>query len=133
MNSRLDIPPLVQGAMRYVHKQYSEPLKVADIAKYLKCHPDYLSRVFKQSVACGLGEYVMRVRIDRARYLIETKRFSTGEIAWYVGFQDQSHFGRVFKRLVGVTPGRYVGAATPLRLNPEQSLDMPDLSRLRNM
>ena len=133
LHSRIDILPLVQNAMRYIHRNYTEPLEIAAIARYVKCHPDYLSRVFKKSVTCGLSEYVLRVRIDRARHLIDTKRFSIGEIAWNVGFQDQSHFGRVFKRLLGVSPGRYVGSAKPERLGPEQSIDQPDFSRLRTL
>jgi AraC-like DNA-binding protein len=93
--------------MRFVHRQYSTQIQITEVAGQLKCHPDYLSRLFKKSVGCGFGEYVMRVRIDRARNLIETGKYSMGEIAWNTGFQDQSHFGRVFKRLVGMTPGEF--------------------------
>jgi len=145
MHSHKDLPPLVQAAMRYVHRQYSEALQITGIAEYLKCHPDYLSRLFKKEVKVGLGEYILRVRIDRARHLIETRRFSLGEIGWNVGFQDQSHFGRVFKRLIGVAPGKYLetsgsGRDTRSEPGPEGIASHepvhnprvnPDLSRIR--
>lgn len=114
-----DIPPLVQSAMRYVHRNCAEPLTVSAVAKQLHCHPDYLSRTFKQSVCGGLADYILRVRVDQARHLITMGKLSLGEIAWQVGFKDQSHFCRVFKRLVGVAPGSYQ-EVSPARHVPEQ-------------
>jgi AraC-like DNA-binding protein/ligand-binding sensor protein len=126
LQARKDIPALVQAAMRFVHRQYSTPVQITEVATYLKCHPDYLSRLFKKTVGCGFGEYLMRVRIDRARNLIDTRRYSMGEIAWNVGFQDQSHFGRVFKRLVGLTPGEY--QEHPEKADLTAGVDFADLS-----
>ena len=116
------IPALVQAAIRYVHRQYSSPIEITEVASFLKCHPDYLSRLFKKAIDCSFGEYLMRVRIDRARNLISLRRFSMGEIAWNVGFQDQSHFGRTFKRLVNQTPREYQASCTTAPLHPEQQL-----------
>ena len=101
------VPPLVMAAMRQVQREYAAPINVASIAAALKCHPDYLSRVFKKSVPSGLANYILRVRIDRARALITAGKLSLGDIAWQVGFQDQSHFTRAFKKLTGVAPGSY--------------------------
>lgn len=125
-----NIPPLVQSAMHYVHRNQSEPLTVSAVAAYLNCHADYLSRVFKQSVRSGLADYILRVRIDRARHLIATEKFSLGEIAWRTGFQDQSHFSRVFKRLVGVPPGQYQGEGPTSPLT-EKSNRLREPSRYR--
>jgi AraC-like DNA-binding protein/ligand-binding sensor protein len=119
LQARKDIPALIQAAMRFVHRQYSTQIQITEVAGYLKCHPDYLSRLFKKSVGCGFGEYVMRVRIDRARNLIETGKYSMGEVAWNTGFQDQSHFGRVFKRLVGMTPGEFQSHPPTAETSPQ--------------
>ncbi len=102
-----DMPLLVIQAMDYVHKNYSEAIRVSDIADQTGCNPDYLSRVFKESVGYGLSEYIMRVRIDHARHLLHVPRYSISEIGFLVGFQEHSHFGKVFKRFVGETPSRY--------------------------
>lgn len=102
-----DMPLLVTQAMDYVHKNYMEPIQIPDIARQRRCHPDYLSRVFKKSVGYGLGEYIMRVRIDHARHLLHIPRYSVSEISFLVGFEEHSHFAKVFKRFVGDTPSRY--------------------------
>lgn len=102
-----EMPLLVIQAMDYVHKNYSEAVRIPDIAGQIGCHPDYLSRVFKESVGYGLSEYIMRVRIDHARHLLHVPRYSISEIGFLVGFQEHSHFGKVFKRFVGETPSRF--------------------------
>jgi AraC-like DNA-binding protein/ligand-binding sensor protein len=129
LQAHKDVPGLVQAAIRYIHRQYASPVQVIEVAAYLKCHPDYLSRLFKKSIGCAFGEYLMRVRIDRARNLIALRRFSMGEIAWNVGFQDQSHFGRVFRRLVGTTPREFQEKAPAPSLAPEQRLAVSFLKR----
>lgn len=98
---------LIQSAMRYVHRNYEEELSIERIAGELKCHPTYLSRSFKKNVGFGLAEYVKRVRIDHAVQLLAIGRFSVGEICYIVGFQDQSHFGKVFRAFVGMTPNTF--------------------------
>ncbi len=101
------MPSVVACALRYINLNYSNPLRVTDIATAQRCHPDYLSRIFKQTVGLGVGEYIARLRVDHARRLLGTDRFSLGEIASMVGFYDQSHFGKVFREYVGMTPNDY--------------------------
>lgn len=95
---------LVRSVVAYINTHYAEPVRVADVAALHKCNADYLSRSFKRTVGLGLVEYLHRVRVDHARRLLSTERFTVGEVGHLVGFQDQSHFGRVFRRLVGLTP-----------------------------
>jgi AraC-like DNA-binding protein len=66
--------------------------------------------VFKRTVGFGLIEYLHRIRIDHARRLLQTERFSVGEIGHLVGFPDQSHFGKIFRRMVGVSPQEFRAA-----------------------
>lgn len=98
---------LVQTALRYIHQNYRNTIRLSDVASHVKCHPDHLCRLFKKQVGCGLGEFVERVRINHARKLISTGRFSIGEIAFQVGFNNQSYFNRIFKTRIGCTPGEF--------------------------
>lgn len=98
------MPSLVQSVISYVNSHYADTLRVADLASNHKCNADYLSRCFKKTVGFGLVEYLHRVRIDHARRLLMTERFTVGEVGDLVGFPDQSHFGKVFRRIVGLTP-----------------------------
>jgi AraC-like DNA-binding protein/ligand-binding sensor protein len=95
---------LVRTVIAHINRYYAEEISVADIAAQQKCNADYLSRVFKRTVGFGLIEYLHRVRIDHARRLLLTDRFTIGEVGHLVGFPDQSHFGKVFRRMVGVAP-----------------------------
>lgn len=96
--------PLVRNVVGFINVHYAEPLRVAEIAVQNKCNADYLSRAFKRTVGIGVIEYLHRVRIDHARRLLQAGRFTVGEVGHLVGFQDQSHFGKVFRRTVGLTP-----------------------------
>jgi AraC-like DNA-binding protein len=107
---------LVRSVVAYLNAHYPDPVRVADIAAVHKCNADYLSRSFKRTVGFGLIEYLHRVRIDHARRLLSTERFTVGEVGHLVGFQDQSHFGKVFRRLVGLTPQAFREASR----SPEQ-------------
>jgi AraC-like DNA-binding protein/ligand-binding sensor protein len=133
-NHRL-FPALVRSVLRFVHRHYADPILIKGIASKLSCHPDYLSRVFKQHTGRSVGEYVLQVRIDHARHLLETKQYLAGEVGFMVGFQDQSHFGKVFRRLMKMTPHQYLehGNREPpkqiLGVNDQQS---PHLSFFRS-
>jgi AraC-like DNA-binding protein/ligand-binding sensor protein len=101
------IPILVQAAMRYVHRHFNESLRLGDVAKHVKCNPDYLSRMFNLHLKTGFSEYLLRVRIDHARNALSTSRYNAGEVGFQVGFCDQSYFGKVFKKWTGMTPHAY--------------------------
>ena len=69
--------------------------------------PNYFARLFKQTTGITPHQYVIRCRIERAKELIQRGNLPLIEIATQVGFLDQSHLNRHFKRLVGVTPKTY--------------------------
>lgn len=102
-----ELPAIVANAIHYIHKNFSAPLSVSSIAEYLRCHPVYLGQLFKANMNKTLNDYINDVRITRARRLIEMNHLSLGEVAYHVGFQDQSHFGRQFKKRNQMSPGQY--------------------------
>lgn len=96
--------PLVRNVVTYLNRHYAGEIRVAELAAAHRCNADYLSRTFKRTVGFGLVEYLHRIRIDHARRLLQTERFTVGEVGGLVGFPDQSHFGKVFRKTVGLTP-----------------------------
>ena len=101
------LPPLLSRAMVYLRQSFEEDLSLRRVSGHFNVTADYLGSLFRQHLGCTWREYLFRVRIAHARRLLETARHSVGEIAHRVGFKDQAHFGKVFKRLVGKSPGRY--------------------------
>lgn len=66
--------------------------------------PYHFARTFKHVTGVAPHQYVLKVRLERAKSLLLRGNLSIAEVAHKVGFFDQSHFTRYFKRLVGVTP-----------------------------
>jgi len=88
----------------YIRENLHRDLKLVDIAQQAQISPYYFLRLFKQSTGTTPHQYILQCRIDRAKYLLHHSELSIAEIASEVGFCDQSHLTRYFKRLVGVTP-----------------------------
>lgn len=85
-----------------------------EAAKLVHAHPTHLVRAFTAAFGLAPHQYLVARRIDRARRLLLDGR-PPAEVAAATGFYDQSHLTRHFKRLVGVTPGRYARKSPVLR------------------
>ncbi|HEY6139163.1 MAG TPA: AraC family transcriptional regulator [Thermoanaerobaculia bacterium] len=100
-------PPWLATVVDSLHARATEEIEIEELARLAGVHPAHLTRVFRTRHGCSIGEYVRRLRIERAaRELAESPR-PIAAIAASLGFADQSHFSRVFARVTGLTPGRY--------------------------
>ncbi len=89
-----------------IDTQFSFDLK--KISSDLSLNPSYLSREFsKYFEDMNFGDYIRKIRIDKAIQLIQTSTYSLTEIAYLTGFSDQSHFTRIFKQHTGKSPSSY--------------------------
>jgi len=80
-------------------------LSLEQASKELDINPAYLSREFsKYFENLSFGEYIRKMRIEKATQLIQTTNYSLTEIAYLTGFSDQSHFTRIFKKFTGQNP-----------------------------
>ena len=83
-------------------------LSLTTISKTLQVHPAYLSREFaKYFDDLSFGDYIRKLRIEKAEQLIRSTQYSLTEIAYLTGFSDQSHFTRIFKKHTGKSPSAY--------------------------
>ncbi len=79
-----------------------------EVSQSLNVHPAYLSREFsKYFDDLSFGDYIRKLRIERALVLLSNSKYSLGEIAYLTGFSDQSHFTRIFKKHTGKNPSAY--------------------------
>ncbi|WP_278021648.1 chromate resistance protein ChrB domain-containing protein [Flavobacterium ginsengisoli] len=89
-----------------IDTQFTFDLK--KISNELNLNPSYLSREFsKHFEDLNFGEYVRKLRIEKAIILIENSSHTLTEIAYMTGFSDQSHFTRIFKLYTGKNPSSY--------------------------
>lgn len=84
--------------------QYSEPISLAELSREADVHPVHLSRVFRHLMGKGVGDYLRHVRVRAACERMLKPQESLAEISVGLGFADQSHFTRSFRRVTGMTP-----------------------------
>lgn len=69
---------------------------------------DYLSRVFKKEMGITIGEYLLRIRMEKAKSLLsEPGRYKIYEVCELAGYNDKVHFSKTFKRYFGITPKEF--------------------------
>ncbi len=100
-------PRWLRQAKDLLHAHSMESLSVEAIATAVGVHPSHLMRTFRQQFGCTIGDYVRRLRVEHACHLLATSEAPPSQIAFEVGFADQSHFNRTFKRCMGMTPTEY--------------------------
>jgi AraC family transcriptional regulator len=88
----------------YINDHLDQELGLAELAAIVQMSPHYFTRLFKQSTSLTPHQYVIRRRVERAKELLLNRELSIAEVAYSVGFANQSHLNRHLKRLLGVTP-----------------------------
>ncbi|WP_026903677.1 chromate resistance protein ChrB domain-containing protein [Pedobacter glucosidilyticus] len=83
-------------------------VSLKDVSEELKVNPAYISREFaKHFDNLSFGDYIRKLRIEKAISLIESTDYKLSEIAFLTGFSDQSHFTRIFKKIYDLSPAQY--------------------------
>ncbi|MGI5849574.1 MAG: helix-turn-helix domain-containing protein [Christensenellales bacterium] len=97
----------IQKVMEYINANYMKRISLNDISEHVAFSVSYLSRMFKEEKGLSLTSYINKVRIRNAKILLKQSDISLSQTAYLCGFDDQSYFSKVFKKLTGTTPGRY--------------------------
>lgn len=106
---------LVEEIMGWVAEEYRESLRIESLCRRFHLSRSYLHRIFKQETGLSITEYLIAYRINKAKEYLESGSMPLAEVALSSGFQDLSHFCRMFKRLTGVTPGHYRKSGADLK------------------
>lgn len=91
----------------FIFEHLYEKISLSEIAEHISINPSYLSHLFKKEVGKSISEYIQKERIDEAKKSIEAGEKSLADIYIPLGFIDQSHFTKVFKKITGITPKEY--------------------------
>lgn len=101
-------PAWVKELKQIIQDQVDTNLTLTDVSRSLDIHPSYLSREFsKHFNNLSFGEYIRKLRIEKAIELMKENKYALTEIAYLTGFSDQSHFTRIFKQQLGESPFAY--------------------------
>jgi AraC family transcriptional regulator len=100
-------PHWVVRVAERLNEEFGSSLSNEELANEAGVHPVHLASVFRRFYGENIGEFVQRLRVERASVLLNNLEMPLTDIAYECGFSDQSHFSRVFKRRTGLTPGAF--------------------------
>lgn len=98
----------VQNVIDYLHEHYAEKITGDAIGQALNMDFDYLNRLFKKQLNVTIFTYLNRVRVNKAKELLLEGHRKAYEIAGEVGYCDEFHFSKMFKKEVGVSPSAWL-------------------------
>lgn len=91
----------------FLDDHLGDSVNLDDLARLASVSRFHFARCFRSSTGESPMAFLRRLRIERAKQLLESGDQPISDIALELGFYDQSHFSRHFRRIVGTTPGRY--------------------------
>jgi AraC-like DNA-binding protein len=98
---------LAKQARAYMDAHLQQNISLEELAKETNVSPYYVDRVFREVIGVPPHVYQLQTRIKKAVDAL-LKTGSIVEASYYFGFSDQSHFSRIFKKNMGVSPGRFM-------------------------
>ena len=97
----------LKTVIAYIHEHLDQSLTLAELASIVFLSPHHFAHLFKQSTGRSPHQYITQCRIERAKRLLRQAGTPIAEICQQVGFQNQSHFTRVFRQYTQTTPKAY--------------------------
>lgn len=91
----------------YVHKHYQQDIQLEDVADILNLNPVYIGSYFKKKTGYTVRQYINCVRINKAKSILMSGKYSVSEAAGQCGYHDIYYFSKVFKQIEGVSPSYF--------------------------
>jgi AraC-like DNA-binding protein len=98
-------PP--SGAKSGLEDRYHGPVLLEEVAKAMYYSTFYFCKLFKKATGITFTDFLNRVRVEKAKNLLENPHLCVNEAAFEVGFQSLPHFNRLFRKIVGVSPTEF--------------------------
>ena len=98
---------IVNQAMAYIEKHYSEKLTLQEVAETCYVSQWHLSKLLNKYAGQSFYDILNKVRINAARELLKDPSLRVGDIGMMVGYMDNAHFSRIFKKLTGCSANEY--------------------------
>ncbi|AXT59679.1 AraC family transcriptional regulator [Aquimarina sp. AD10] len=100
-------PPWVDKIREILCDRWDEFITLNELSNELNVHPVTISKYFSKYFKCSFGEYMRRIKIEKAILYLKHTDKSLTEITFLCGFSDQSHFSKIFKQNTGFKPNEF--------------------------
>jgi two-component system response regulator YesN len=97
----------LKNAIKYINKHYTQSISLRQVSDYCGVSECYLSRLFTEQMGESFVNFLTRQRINLAKRLMEDTNEPIGDIGKHVGYENQEHFSRIFKKITGKSPSSY--------------------------
>lgn len=97
----------IRNAIEYIAKNIESEITLNTVANHVNVSAVYFSQLFKQQTGVNFSEYLSKMRIERAKKLLEESDMKVYEVAYKSGFSQPQYFIKIFKDMVGMTPLDY--------------------------
>ncbi|MDF9839518.1 MULTISPECIES: response regulator [unclassified Paenibacillus] len=98
---------LVTRVQLYIQENLSEGISLQSIADYVCLHPVHLSSVYKSVTGETIGDYLLKIRMERAVFLLKNTDLKVFDISGKLGYTSVPHFIKVFKKQIGFSPQEF--------------------------
>lgn len=98
---------LIERIVSYIHEEYASPLTMSDVAKKFYLNPSYFCKLFRDETGITFTNYLMDVRIQQSKKLLEETNLKLYDVASSVGYSNVQYFSTVFKEITGIPPSQY--------------------------
>lgn len=100
-------PKLVSNAKKYIQDRFHERITLDEAAQAVNASTRHFCKVFKSATGITFTDYVARVRVEKAKHLLQNPHLRVSEIAFETGFDSISQFNRSFRRITGQSPTQF--------------------------
>ncbi|WP_339818208.1 response regulator [Paenibacillus sp. FSL R7-0216] len=100
-------PFSVEDIKEYIDNHYFEDIKISMFTEKYFLSREYLMKLFKQQYGCGIHEYVQKVRMDKAKELLDDSMLKIQEISEMLGYKDKNYFSKAFRNYYDLSPSEY--------------------------
>lgn len=116
-NRNLKLHELLNIAKEYIDNNYAKELTLSQVAKYIYLSDSYFAHSFKDKFGISPKSYILKIRIEEAKELLENTDLRIADVALSVGFSSQQRFNDIFRKYTQITPLRYRQKKKQERLN----------------
>ncbi|WP_020621190.1 response regulator [Paenibacillus daejeonensis] len=98
---------IIQRITQFVQEHLEHDVSLQTIADHVYLHPAYISKIYKLETGEGLSDYIYRLRMEKAAHLLSQTNARVQDIGRMIGYQNPSHFSRVFRKYYELSPEDY--------------------------
>lgn len=97
---------LVESITKYLNENYTEDISLYTLSKNMYLSPVYISKIFKELMGDSPINYLIQIRLIKAKNLLEDSKLSIKTIAKMVGYNDPYYFSKLYKKYYGISPNK---------------------------